>query len=923
MKTAEIKTQTHFLFAGLIGLTLAIILFPRAAEATHTWAPFNNRVTSFVGVGTCPQQIRANWPVADNNFSYIDQAWRGSYVTWDDIGQIGEDYSGYFQWVYRGWLSGNTKSGCSPPGICGTSNCSTDSYAGNGPDKFPAGQTIFVRAGQSDVNLNFWVLGVELFGTTAYGAEADFGYARVYCDAGQKQGSGSCEDISGTISLDKSSCTAPCIVTADWNTNGLDTSWIYVNGAPSSYGTGSQSETFTLGSPPGTYNFCIKANDGYGTQWPLSGYLDCATVRVDLFVPPPPTVTLTADSTNLTSGQSTTLRWSSTDTTDCFASLGWSGFKALNNTSPGESTGPLTTTTSYRLDCTGPGGSASDSVTVNVSVLNSPPNADAGLPHSLTVGVSHTHTGANASDVDANLSSYSWTWAPSPSACPSSCPPLSLASGVISGTLDSPSGPEYTPNVAGSYTLRLTVFDTVGGPTGTATDDVTETTSGVVTLTVASTNPSSGVVMTISPSDKSGQGNGSTEVTRVYDSDTAVSVTAPSTASGNNFSSWTGCSDVSGTTCSVTMNVSKTVIANYTTAGGGYILTTNSTNPSSGVFMTVSPTDNSGQGNGPTQFTRVYDVGTVVAVTAPSSIPGSNFSNWAGCDSVTGTYTCNVTMNASRTITANYTFTSATTVRLHVRSTNPDSGISMTVSPADNSGQGNGSTEVIRTYNSGLVVTVTAPTTNARGDPFLNWSGDISCSGGQTSATCSVTVNPRWSWFGVFFDRYIYANYQMPPLGVTLTANPDSGPAPLDSSLSALVSGGRDGDQLDYSFWWNCSNTSNNVSTVSSACGNLPVAFAGSCNFNNVGWKCLNVNGIRQDTLPHTYSPVGTYTGKVIVEQVGITAAEARVPITVTAVIAPTPGPAPNPYNMVCEQLTVTWGDVSGETGYRVWRHTT
>ena len=101
---------------------------------------------------------------------------------------------------------------------------------------------------------------------------------------------------------------------------------------------------------------------------------------------------------------------------------------------------------------------------MNVSVLNSPPNADAGLPHSLTVGVSHTHTGANASDVDANLSSYSWTWAPSPSACPSSCPPLSLASGVISGTLDSPSGPEYTPNVAGSYTLRLTVFDTVGGP---------------------------------------------------------------------------------------------------------------------------------------------------------------------------------------------------------------------------------------------------------------------------------------------------------------------------------------------------------------------------------------------------------------------------------------------------------------------------
>jgi hypothetical protein len=42
-----------------------------------------------------------------------------------------------------------------------------------------------------------------------------------------------------------------------------------------------------------------------------------------------------------------------------------------------------------------------------------------------------------------------------------------------------------------------------------------------------------------------------------------VTLTAPSTAGGNNFSSWTGCDSATATTCNVTMSANKTVTAAY------------------------------------------------------------------------------------------------------------------------------------------------------------------------------------------------------------------------------------------------------------------------------------------------------------------------------------------------------------------------
>ena len=76
-----------------------------------------------------------------------------------------------------------------------------------------------------------------------------------------------------------------------------------------------------------------------------------------------PTVSLSASPPSITTGQSSTLTWSSTNATSCTASGGWSGIKA---TAGSELVSPTQTTT-YSLSCIGAGGSGSASVTVTVT----------------------------------------------------------------------------------------------------------------------------------------------------------------------------------------------------------------------------------------------------------------------------------------------------------------------------------------------------------------------------------------------------------------------------------------------------------------------------------------------------------------------------------------------------------------------------
>ena len=176
------------------------------------------------------------------------------------------------------------------------------------------------------------------------------------------------------------------------------------------------------------------------------------------------------------------------------------------------------------------------------------------------------------------------------------------------------------------------------------------------TLSIASTTPASGVVITASPADNSSQTSVTTPGTVNYNSGTAVTLTAPNTApGGNSFSSWT-CNGgtASSTTCSLTVTANETDTANYTAVSNATI-TVNSTNPSSGIVVTASPADGGGHTSVTTSGTLTYPTGTVVQLTAPTNSGAHPFSNFSGtCSGSAGGNVFTFTVTANCTVSANY-----------------------------------------------------------------------------------------------------------------------------------------------------------------------------------------------------------------------------------------------------------------------------
>lgn len=76
--------------------------------------------------------------------------------------------------------------------------------------------------------------------------------------------------------------------------------------------------------------------------------------------------------------------------------------------------------------------------------------------------------------------------------------------------------------------------------------------------------------------------------------------------------------------------------------------------PDTAAAIAVSPADVNGDGNGTTQFTRTYEPGEVVSLTAPATHLGNNFSKWTldGVDQVGNPIS--VTMDADHTAIAVY-----------------------------------------------------------------------------------------------------------------------------------------------------------------------------------------------------------------------------------------------------------------------------
>lgn len=179
---------------------------------------------------------------------------------------------------------------------------------------------------------------------------------------------------SGTFSLSSAASSVNVIAKADkCRTKGWPIMTLLVDGSKymratvSSATWNTYSATTSIGS--GSHSIKISFASASAKCSPIL-YVDSATFYGAVSVSPPPTVSIGVSPSTVTSGQTTSLTWSSQNADSCAASGAWSGTVATSGT---QTTAGLTSSSTFTITCTGSGGAASASATVNVTAVTPPP----------------------------------------------------------------------------------------------------------------------------------------------------------------------------------------------------------------------------------------------------------------------------------------------------------------------------------------------------------------------------------------------------------------------------------------------------------------------------------------------------------------------------------------------------------------------
>lgn len=162
----------------------------------------------------------------------------------------------------------------------------------------------------------------------------------------------------------------------------ITVSWSSTN-ATECRASGAWNDTDWVGPRPtsGSHSYTITGSLTYTIRCSRPGELESAEDSVQVNVsgsppaPPVPSVVLTFNGnpgeTVITPGTSGILSWTSSGVSSCTAGSTWGGDS--KPTSGSQSIGPVNSTTTYGITCTGPAGNASSSVRLNISGSPSTP----------------------------------------------------------------------------------------------------------------------------------------------------------------------------------------------------------------------------------------------------------------------------------------------------------------------------------------------------------------------------------------------------------------------------------------------------------------------------------------------------------------------------------------------------------------------
>jgi hypothetical protein len=245
--------------------------------------------------------------------------------------------------------------------------------------------------------------------------------------------------------------------------------------------------------------------------------------------------------------------------------------------------------------------------------------------------------------------SYSWTTSTTE---PNAGTPSEGVTFTPSDTTD------YNP-VTGSVSVTVSpARPTVTVTPGSSSITVNQSLSVTVTVSGGNGNPTPTGSVTLS-----GGGYTTPTATTLTSGSATINIPASSLVTGTETLTATYTPDAAGSSPYASTTGTGSVTVNPATA---YVLTVDSAAPSSGISILVSPADNNGASSGTTPFTRSYNSGTQVTLSAALSDNSYSFVSWSGCASTSGSggFNCIVTVNASTTVTANYNQAGITSINV-------------------------------------------------------------------------------------------------------------------------------------------------------------------------------------------------------------------------------------------------------------------